>query len=342
MATPTPPDPRRAALRNDPAVRAITASWRLLTSPEPGTRQRGPGAPTLVACSGGVDSCALLLALWTTGGVLVVGHVLHDLRPPQEAAQDRDAARALAETLGVPFREAAVQVRAGNREGLARTRRYEALRTLAAEAKVPFVATAHHADDQFESMVMALLRGTGPAGLRGAAPRRSLGGGATLVRPMLAVTRADAKRICRLAGVRWSEDRTNLDRSRLRAALRHSPLRDLEALRPGASLRASRSAGLIRDAFALVSERAGAVFGNAASWPRETLRDERRIVVALGLRTAALRLTGGLRADRVTGRVLDAAVRAVRDHSTDPRRFEWPGGVDVVVEARTVSLERRA
>jgi hypothetical protein len=244
---------------------------------------------------------------------------------------------------------------ADNAERSARDARYGALGAMAFEAGASFVATGHHADDQLESVVMGLIRGAGADGLRGIAPSRPLLGGTglqtgasaslstiTLIRPCLTITHADAERLCRDAGVASRIDATNADTTRLRAALRHGPLRDLAAIRPRAALRAAASAELLRDAAGLVQDRAREVFGPELTWPRDRLRAERAIVIGAGLRRAALRLTGGAHGDALTSKALGPAVGAIRDDSTEARAFDWAGGLRLTVGARRVGLERLA
>lgn len=307
--------------------------WRRLT---------GGGAPTLVACSGGADSSALALALGAFGEGVAVGHIRHDLRPEAESGADRDRASGLAREIGVPFfeGECAVREMAGNAEANARRCRYRAMAGLAQRAGTPFVATAHHADDQFESVLMALMRGAGPDGLRGIALRRGLSAGVTLIRPMLHVRRVDAEEVCRVAGVEWAVDRTNLEPGRLRAALRLGPLAELTRLRPGAAVAAARSADLQRQAARLVRGASEALFGEGDEWTRSALRGQPAIVLGAGLRRAAVRLGGGSGADRLSSRVVGPVVRAIRDGSTEPRRFDWPGGLVVEVTASVVRVRR--
>lgn len=313
------------------ASRRIVARWRDLTR----------GGRTLVACSGGADSSALLLALAASERErLAVGHVVHDMRERSEALADRDAVRALAETLRAPFVEAEAPMGEGNIEAALRRARYRALAGLARANGCGFVVTGHSADDQLETVVMALARGSGLRGLRGAAETRSIGDGVTLARPMLGVTRDEAERVCAVGGVSWRTDSTNADTTRLRAALRAGPLRDLLALRPAAARRAAESAALVRDAQELVEARAHEVFGDGFGWPRAALRAERAVVVGEGLRSAAVRLREGKGADRLTARVVRLAVEAVRDEETEPRVFEWAGGVRVEVTARDVRVVR--
>lgn len=307
----------------------------------------GEEAGTLIACSGGADSAALLIGLACSGIPCIAGHVVHDMRPRAEALADRDAVRALAERLNVRFLEATAAVGGGNVEAAARATRYAALRDMAAQAGVSIVATGHHADDQFETMVLALMRGAGPRGLAGVAPARLIGeagcgdisGEAVrLVRPMLGLTRSEAEAICRAAGYPWRDDRTNLDTGRARAALRHGPLAALRGLRPGAAPRASEAADLLRDAAGLIEDRVEDVFGAQFVWPRDALRAEREIVVGAGLRRAALRLAQGAGADDLPRRKVASVVRAIRDQDGRRRRFEWPQGLVVEVDRAEVRL----
>lgn len=320
----------REAIGRDDRARDVARRWREAVAGAPG--------PTLVACSGGADSTALALCLRSAGAPLVLGHIVHDLRPRHEALADRDAVRDLAAALGVPFAEAeATRAAPGNAEALARRNRYRALANLARANHAATVVTAHHADDQLESIVLALLRGAGPRGLAGVAPVRDLAPGLRLVRPMLGLTRTDARDLCSRAGAPWREDATNLDTSRARNALRHGPLADIAAMRPGAARRAAQTAELLRETIALVEDRVHAAFADAHEWPREALRAERTIVLGAGLRAAAVRVGGGGGADRLSRRVVDPVVRAILSDSTDPRRFTM-GPAAVEVDAHRVRI----
>lgn len=326
------------AVKVDPAARAIVRRWRALLRAAAGPDKQ----TTLIACSGGADSTALLLALRGATDRLAVGHVVHILRTREEELADRDAVRDLAARLGVPFLEAEIDPPPGeNMEAAARRLRYAALARMARSCGAAAVVSAHHADDQLETMLLALSRGAGPAGLGGVAPMRRLSHDVTLLRPMLERSRADAQRICRLAGVEWREDRTNADARRTRTKVRASIAPAFAALRPGAPLRAARAAELLRDAAALVRDRAEVVFGDGGSWGRDALRAERVIVVGEGLRAAAEREGAG--GDRLPSRIIDSIVRAIRDHRTHPRSFPLGSrgdGLRVEVLAREVRIRR--
>ncbi|HVZ92898.1 MAG TPA: tRNA lysidine(34) synthetase TilS, partial [Phycisphaerales bacterium] len=328
-----------------PVVQRIVLDWRRLAMRE----LESPNTRTLIACSGGADSTALLLAIGAAApGQIVVGHVAHDLRPEAETRADRDAVAALAAKLDVPFIERSVRVPPGNAESHARRLRYAALAEMARETASNIIATGHHADDQFESILMALIRGTGLDGLRGIAPRRRLkqenagANGPALIRPMLGVTHAECEALCRDAGIEWRTDATNLSGDRLRSKLRIGPIAELIRARPGAAANASNAASILREASRLVRDRATEVFADAHEWPRDALRYQPSIILGTGLRRAFHNLTGGQGADRLGRKQLTPVIRAIKDRVTDPRIFEWPRAVRLTVAANQVTLQKIA
>jgi tRNA(Ile)-lysidine synthase len=337
---PNTPAARAGPIRADPAVRRIARDWRRLSN----------GGPTLVGCSAGADSSALAIALAAAGAKPVLAHIVHDFRPAGEALADRDAAAALAGRLGLRFAEERIRARdlGRNLEAASRRLRYRALARIALDHGCAHVATAHHANDQFETVLMRLVRGASPAGLGGIRPRLPALG-VTIIRPMLGVTRADAERICALAGWRWRTDATNADSTRLRTAVRLGPAAALAALAPRVERRASRAADLLRDAAGLVRDHAEALVAAGRvddpasgtpryAWHRERLRDQRAIVVGAVLRRASSILQGPAGLDRRGGGSIDQAVRAVRSRGTDPKRFTW-GSVEILVRAGEVRVQ---
>jgi tRNA(Ile)-lysidine synthase len=279
--------------------------------------------------------------------VLVIGHVVHDLRAEEDALADRDAAAALAARLGLEFIERRVQVRGrgGNPEAAARKARYAALAEMAAQTSCGFVASAHHADDQLETLLMAVMRGAGPGGMAGAAEARPLPAGIALMRPALTVRRSDLQRLCRDAGWAWREDQTNTDTDRLRAGLRHGVLPRLRELRPGVEVRAARTARLLAGARDVVDTAAAALMASASavpngvSFPRELLRSQPEVVLGTVFKKVGVRLRDGAGGDRVGRGQLDPVIRAVRARDTRARRFAWRG-LDVRITARDVSIRR--
>lgn len=362
--------PARAKLsRGDRRVAAIVAAWRELAMlPKSAKRRLGKGERTLVACSGGADSVALVLALGAATDRVVVGHVVHDLRPKAEAERDRDFVRDLAAELGLPFAERAVRVRSdgagkGNLEAMARAARYGALLEMTAETGCRFVATAHHADDQLETLLMGIMRGAGLAGLSGMAARRGLGwteGGdgngrrVWLIRPMIAaevrggVTRAMCRELCEKAGVAWREDATNADVSRLRSAVRHRIIPEMKAMRPAAAARARDAMSHLRETRRVVDTDTRRVLSEVLielgpdSWrlEREILRNRAPVQVGDVLRMAHAELLESRGRDRLSARALRVAAGAIVDESTEPRSFEI-GGMSIEVRAKTVTLSRK-
>jgi tRNA(Ile)-lysidine synthase len=195
-----------------------------------------PGARVTVAASGGLDSTVLLHLLRFSLRDLALrveaAHLDHAMR----AGSGADAAwvRGLCRAWGVPCRVGRLDPPART-EADARHRRYAFLEEVAPANTV--IATAHHLDDQAETVLFRAIRGTGVRGLRGIAPRRG-----RIVRPLLPYTRAEIEDYARAAGIAWRGDPTNRDVSLARNRIRHRVLPELEAARPGASRALARLA----------------------------------------------------------------------------------------------------
>jgi tRNA(Ile)-lysidine synthase len=209
----------------------------------------GRGDGVAVAVSGGADSMALLHALRTLapprGWRLEVVTVDHGMRPGSAADAEFvvDHAKALglgAHLVRIPAAELAAAAGAGP-EGAARAARYRALAELAEAARCRYVATGHTLDDQAETVLLQLLRGTGPDGLAGMPVRDGW-----LLRPLLGVRREETRRCCRELDLAWREDATNQDQRLLRNAVRLRVLPLLEDLRPGSTRTLARTADLAR------------------------------------------------------------------------------------------------
>ncbi len=200
-------------------IRAVRAAWRDLTG---GPDVPDATRPTLVAVSGGADSAALAIALATLSEARVVlACVQHDLRPAELVHDDREAVRSLAATLGARLVTEHVSVGTGNVEHEARRARYRALERAATATGCRFIATAHHARDQIETVVMALCRGGAPEALVGVRSRRTLpGSGVEIIRPMLAIDPAPVRAVCEAFGYEPRVDATNADPARMRARVR--------------------------------------------------------------------------------------------------------------------------
>lgn len=181
------------------------------------------GRPLGLAVSGGPDSLALLLlAAEALPGQIAVASIDHGLRP--EAAGEVALVGRIAGERGIPFAALKVSLAPGNLQAEARAARYAALARWADEAGLGAIATAHHADDQAETLLMRLNRGSGLAGLAGVRPRGRIEGSETLLlRPLLGWRKAELAAVVTEAGITPAEDPSNtnpaFDRARLRAAL---------------------------------------------------------------------------------------------------------------------------
>lgn len=179
-----------------------------------------------------------------------IGHVNHALRG-RESEQDAQFVRRLAGHVGWPFHAARRPIKkgnSGNLEARARVQRYEALIQMAKRYRLEAVFTAHTGDDQVETICMNLLRGTGPEGLSGMPPVRTLFGSSIPVcRPFLDVTRNDVVSFLKKRRLGFRFDKTNRDPRLLRNWLRSTLLPLLEARAPGFKKRLSNLAAILRD-----------------------------------------------------------------------------------------------
>jgi tRNA(Ile)-lysidine synthase len=196
------------------------APWR-----EPfATEVRGLVAPVVVGCSGGADSVALLALAADAGLAPIAVHVDHALRAGSggEAA----AVGAVAARLGGEVRAVRAPVTAGpNLEARAREARYEALERARVELDAAVVLVGHTTDDQAETVLLNVLRGSAGSGLAGMAPRHG-----HVVRPLLGYRREQTRALCEALGLSVLTDPMNDDRAFRRVAIRHDVLPMLSAL----------------------------------------------------------------------------------------------------------------
>ena len=301
------------------------------------------GRRVLVAASGGLDSTVLADALVATarlGGFRVaLGHVHHGLRGP-EADADEAAVRELAGRLGAPFESERIDpeaLRAGRSsrerptlQEAARTLRYAALTRLAARAGAERIATAHHADDQAETVLLRLFRGAGPDAL-GGIPERSPDG--RLVRPLLRIARADLEACARARGLAWREDASNASDAYARNRLRRAFLPALsdafnpQLLRAIADLAEAQR----RDSAWIAAEverEARTRFTSEGAWLEIDAKDWAALPEALARRLIrdALRRAG---ISRHVTRVHLERVQRFLERPVRGRRIELPGGLEL-------------
>ena len=214
-------------------------------------REKSPGL--CIALSGGLDSTVLLVALaqLANAGSLAARlraiHVDHSLHP--DSTQWSRACRELAASHGVDFDEVrvAVNLDAGQSpEAAARMARYAALAARLEPGEV--LLTAHHADDQLETILLQWLRGGGLRSIAGMAQLGRFGAAAWHARPLLEFTRDELAAWADTQGLRWHEDPSNLDRRFDRNYLRLEVLPALRQRWPAVAATAARVADYARDA----------------------------------------------------------------------------------------------
>jgi tRNA(Ile)-lysidine synthase len=234
----------------------------------------------VVAVSGGADSVALARAAQMArdagAGRLVIAHLNHCLRGAESDADEAFVVDLAANFRGVELRRDKIDVAAEaertgeNLEATARALRYKWLAGVAREFLLTRVATGHSADDQAETVLHRLIRGSGLQGLRGIAARRPLTGDVELVRPLLGTTRAEILSFLQALGQPYREDSSNRDPRFTRNRIRHELL----------PLLASRyNPGIVR------------ILGRLAAQADEAYREEEAAAIAL-LSTAELPRAG--------------------------------------------------
>ncbi len=301
----------------------------------------GAEAHVLAAVSGGVDSVVLLhllrFAAAETGVAVSAAHFDHAMRP--DSAADARWVAGLCRAWGVPILSArSDEVLAG--EAAARDARYRFLREAQAQAGATHLATGHHADDQAETVLFRVLRGTGPAGLAGIPPR----GDAGLVRPLLPFWRAEIRRYARAHGLAWREDPTNASGELARNRLRRQVLPMLErTVAPGARRALARLAELAREDEAAWEALLRKEMDEVAHEDEGALVLVRDRLAGYDSAVAARVLRGVLRR---RGIVLDrTGTRSALQFITaapSGRTLELPGGAVLRTEFGAVRVERAA
>ncbi|MBV8638745.1 MAG: tRNA lysidine(34) synthetase TilS [Candidatus Eremiobacteraeota bacterium] len=203
------------------------------------------GDRIVVACSGGADSVALAAVLHGVRAPmeleLTLAYVNHGTR--ESAWQDECVVLRIGATFGLPVRVVHLKGEARDEASL-RTARYSALAAIARDANANVIATAHHQEDQSETVMLALLRGTGPEGIAGMRPRRELEPGVELARPLLRVAADDLRHYCHVHALPYAVDPTNADLGIRRNAVRQA-LDALRPLFPGLDAAVARTAELV-------------------------------------------------------------------------------------------------
>ncbi|GAA4023468.1 hypothetical protein GCM10022280_25260 [Sphingomonas swuensis] len=265
-----------------------------------------------VAVSGGPDSLALLLlAAEARPGQVKAATVDHGLRP--ESAAEAAFVADCCTRLGIPHDVLTVTVASGaSLQAQARTARYAALAAWAERFGLAAVATAHHADDQAETLLMRLARGSGLAGLAGVRESRALTDRVRLVRPLLGLRKAALAAVVEAAGLEPVDDPANADprhdRSRVRSLLGRTEWLDSARLARSATALAEAEEALAHAANRLANERLVRSEHGVRIEPHDLPAEFRRRLLLLGYDRLGLARPDGPEIERAM-RQLEAGTR---------------------------------
>ena len=298
----------------------------------------------LAAVSGGMDSMCLLNFLYESGYRVCAAHFNHQLRG-EESDGDEELVRAWCAARRIPLCVGSGDVAAYAREHAlsieeaARALRYDFLFRMAAQTGAVRLVTAHHANDNAETVLFHLSRGTGMAGLCGIAPRSGL-----LSRPFLCLTQEELAAYARELRVPYRTDSTNADTALTRNFLRAEVVPKLRHVNAQAVEHISETALRLReeDAFldSLAAERLGALkeTGDAVTLPCAAVREAPAVLQARMLRLALDRLGAGKK--DFTAAHYDALAALCTSNGT--AQLDLPSGVTALRAdgALTLSLRR--
>lgn len=303
------------------------------------------GIAVLAAVSGGPDSMALLHLLRTmaedTPFKIVVAHANHQFRGEESDAEEQ-LVGSVAETWGLPFESAALNVPAYieetgmNAQSAARERRYHFLRETARAHGCTHLLLGHHADDQAETVLMRIIRGTGPGGLSGI-PYRRREEEMELIRPLLRITKGELLDYCKRNEVPYAVDSSNVDRHYFRNAVRLDLMPMLEAYNPGLKTSLLRLADLAAADDAYLEAETHKALQLCATTAGEGFRISQRrfdgLHVALQRRLVKLILSCSAALERHTEyRLVEDIVSNLASARSAAPRMELGGGWELVRE----------
>lgn len=311
----------------------------------------------VIACSGGADSMALLFCAQKAGYPLVVVHALHDMRDFADAVKDRDLVAKYCEDHSLSFAQVSVNLRSNGISASEENYRYAReiqIRGVARNFKAKYIATGHHADDQLETILMKLCRGSGLRGLSGIAETH-VHNDWTTVRPLLEVSKKDIYAICQNNNIPYNEDATNADTQYTRNAIRHKIIPELKSLFPNCAEKANDAARIMDNA----QKMSDAVLhdlkkyenhhlvcakdcipnknGRGVKIPTAALLLANDITIYEWLRSSFASVsftTSEVAYDSVNKQMVDDVIKAIRSGSK--KRFSWSSSVTIFVNKTEV------
>lgn len=287
---------------------------------------------------------ALLFCAQKSGYNLLVIHCMHDMRPLTESQKDRDLVRDYCKSHDLPFHEVNVFLKnkiQNPTEEAYRDCRYDTIKRIASLYRVSYVATGHHADDQIETMIMKLCRGSGLRGLSGISDRL-VDDGLIYIRPMLDISKQDTYDICSFNKIPYNEDSTNKDVDYTRNAIRQKVLPVLKGLFPNCAQKSSDAARILSNAQDLAKRscldlaKYETVRDHSVSIPTAAMVLSNDITIYEWLRDAFSKVASKSY-DSINKENVDKVVSTIRTKGS--KKFDWPCKVKVVVNRNEVKLE---
>jgi len=299
------------------------------------------GKKIILQCSGGPDSTALLFCAHIAKLDIEVVHFLHNMRPVEIATEDKNCILAHCAKFGVKVRVCPINCPTGASEN-----DYRELRNYWIERECyrpdKYSATAHHADDQLETLIMKISRGCGLEGLTGIAEDKILPNtGVHVVRPMLSISKEDIYDICKQNNLAFVEDQTNKDTHYSRNAIRQNVIPALKVLYPRCAEHANETAKIASKAVDLVSTKVKELSIHESSYEPPVGKGRFSLIPGIQIRVEALRLSDDIviaawlrktakfvgtsnlyAADKINKQMIDQVISAIRHHES--KSFLWP------------------
>lgn len=318
----------------------FTAPTQLSGKPE--------GTPILVAYSGGADSTALLYMLSLYGAAhsapIYAAHVNHGIRG-EEADRDEEFCRRFADSLGITLFVKRADVPAIAKESgesietAARRVRYEFFDGLMRDNSIPLLATAHNANDNLETMLFNLVRGSGPAGICGIPPSRLCEYG-SVIRPILYMTRSEILSFCEKNGLEFVTDSTNTDTDYTRNKLRAEVIPRLTEINPAAAEHAASLSRALRADELCLTSMADWFLGDMRrgySIECEKLSGSPEAIVSRALISLFREISDGEYLESSHVRALRELAKRAIPHSS----LSLPAGIEAVIEDGMLTFRKK-
>lgn len=295
----------------------------------------------VVCCSGGPDSMALLFCAQLVFVNLRVVHVLHDMRSREEALRDCEVVREYAAKTNTKFDLLEVKLRDSDgvcgSEGQYREQRYRKIIDFCKSINYQYAATAHHADDQLETVLMKLCRGAGLRGMSGIAPSNWMQD-VCFVRPMLQLSKAEIYDICNENDVPFVEDETNDDTQYFRNAIRHDIIPKLKEIAPHVSQHAVAFAENAAQAQQIVNSVSDTILQEmkATGLPTDILIQNSDVVIYECIRKMIEQKRSDFNFDKLNRIMVNKIIHALRNRYTCT--FDLQNNIKIVVERNFINI----